>query len=251
MQIGIAFIAAHISINIASPPPPAIVTEPPSSAFITLVNQPLQGHLEVATKEFAAGNYRKAAALAKLVAPPEKIKIFFDYKSLKTDELEMARKVVPLVLTTWNDGLGRTALIETDINNAHVYVRFQKQALVGHQNCAGFAEVHRRTRISENGIEFELQATIVISTQFRNKVKMSEGQFAKTLSHEIGHVLGLCDVHDPSHLMGPIPATNAEFKPTERELQAVEELSIRSKNILESIPQHITQSRGPQIFRFK
>lgn len=164
--------------------------------------------ISLALVEQAFGRSRNATSHLK-VARISTTTIYFDtsyYSGARAADLSRWGRQA---LSQWNALSADATFVESARRwNADVVIEFTERVDSPNGIVAGFAQWTRGTSGNVDGY-------IRISNRTLGGGQMSASQIRKTISHELGHILGLDDESDSSRTMGPISIS--EVNPGKRD----------------------------------
>jgi hypothetical protein len=211
----------------------------PSQDFQDRLSPVTQAYLAHALMESAFGQPNQGGWSAYLATLPPQILVFLEEAPSPIQEASRE------AMRRWNTALKSNVFVETSHREgAHLTVQFLPR-IQGTRPLAGRATWQRILPSAGDGAH--LTGTIEVALHKPGGSPMSPADITRVLLHELGHVLGLKDQHDPREVMGPVRADGKCPPITERELRALRELQLRSQRILNT--QNLS-SPSFSVFRF-
>ena len=204
----------------------------------------IRNSLGLALTEMAFGSQKRAKAHAETVATPRNIRVYISAPGLNQSRATKMRSCAQFSLDSWNTNTNENTFVEVfDSQLADVNLILMNDVYEGRTKLAGHASWSR----TSNGNGPSLSATIRISSRDFFGALLSESQIKKSISHELGHILGLDD-DSQSNLMSKIGSHGGEAD--DLEVAAVLELHNRARSISEMPGINATRNNVPKVFEF-
>lgn len=221
----------------------------PTSGFTAAIETSLQEHLSTALVEMAFGDPAMAKEHAGVAALPERLTVYFDASQLDWGRGGEMTAWAREALEFWNNS-GTARFEEVSYRgSADIVVQFSDRVHGSVGVYAGYATSRRSASYGAGGLSTSLSANVEISNRAPGGRLTNREQVRKAVAHEFGHVLGLEDTKNSSHLMGPVAPNGGEYVGLEARAALVE-MGARARAILDSAPGYTPQNGVPKIFTF-
>lgn len=150
-------------------------------------------------------------------------------------------------IQTWTERLGESPFAFTKSDKPDIKVVFVSDIESG-DDVQGQVHCLRQVAWGRKGSSYRIKGTILIRDNVDGR-QLDSSEKTAVIEHELGHVLGLDDDENPSHLMGPFVAGQPVDGPTEDEVETVQEFRSEVRDALNRIegdPQVTIASRAVQ-----
>lgn len=129
-------------------------------------------------------------------------------------------RALSLAIDMWQEALHDSPFVIARPNEKpHVIIRFIDR-IPGEPSLQGQIEMDRRFNWGKNSHSYRVTAEMDVRDNVRGRMLYTE-ELGSVIAHELGHLLGLDDVHDARSLMGPFVAGRSSISITRPELEAV------------------------------
>jgi hypothetical protein len=183
--------------------------------------------LAAAEKALVAGDAEQAEAYALAVRRPV---IRYELAPSATQlQVEAVRRAAAI----WEKALeGRVEFIEVPATTGDVRITFSERVTFMGKDVAGKAVWSRAIqKLGFSGWISTLSATLHIRTEVDGSVRPLE-ELARTVAHEMGHLMGLADSRNPRAVMGPDMPGLTPIAPTADEAAALMDLHAHAEELL-------------------
>ncbi|MBC8064920.1 MAG: hypothetical protein H7Y17_08830 [Chlorobia bacterium] len=194
-------------------------------------------HLQKAKSALESGQDGLAVAHSRMILHDQGIRVFIDLSETPSSLQESCRKAALKAVETWNETLGAGSLNLVDTAGAaEARIVFSKEVLLRGVQVGGYCAQSRSVSFSTNGSAVgTYSATIYSRYQLPSGQLLSDDCLVNVVTHEIGHMYGLNDCADSSHLMGALNPSKPKTDLQADELEALRQLRLMAFEIQRTI----------------
>lgn len=194
-----------------------------TEAMPRLIDSPL---LDYYSRAVSAGSQepQKALAMLELLLVPEETQVVVDYSTLPTYARASFKRGVERGFDMWRMALGDEfpfRLVNRATQANAVALRFVSTMPDSAPDHKGEIKTTRKIQWNKTVHYGEFIASISIAKFGIGQSFMTERDVAHVTAHELGHGLGLGDIDDLEHIMGPVALGNAYAHLNPDEVDAV------------------------------
>lgn len=185
-------------------------------------------HAERARTAMDQGQWEVASAHTELLLHSQGLRVFVDTSQMPVSLTEIGKAASARAVEYWNGVVGPKSLTLVDTPAAaDLTIQFNKEIVLRGIQVGGYASQSRSVTVGGDGSASpDYQATIYARYQLPNGNLLNEAAMLNVVAHEIGHIYGLNDSTEGSHLMSPLNPNRTKLELHPDELEALKNLRL-------------------------
>ena len=194
--------------------------------------------LDRAKSALESGQLSIALANTRVILHDQGLKVYMDLSATPENQVNDCKNASAKALKFWNETLDNSCpLTFVDrADQADVKIVFQQSVTLDGVQVGGYCENARSVSVRSNGeADAVYSGTIFARFTQPNGRPMSYAHLVNVVTHEFGHVFGLSDTADQSHLMGPLNLGKPKSELNAEEVEAIRRLRTMAFDIQRNV----------------